>query len=434
MSSELKKCDVLVIGGGPAGSTVSTLLVEKGWNVTLLEKEKHPRFHIGESLLPMTLPLLKMLGVEEKIREIGIIKYGAEFTSSFHNGKSTTFYFRKALDKNHPYAYQVRRSEFDHILLENSKSKGVDVHEGICVKDVQKNSDGKQIVSAESENGEKVFWSTDYIVDATGRDTFMAKKFGTKKPNFSHNSAAVFSHFENVERLSGEDEGNISVMWFDHGWFWMIPFLDGTMSVGAVCWPDYLEKRKTGLDQFLLDTIALCPGVAKRCRNAKMVMPSTATGNYSYKSDTMAGDGYIMIGDAFAFVDPVFSSGVHLAMTGGVLALEVVDAALRKDAHLPDIQRNFEKKIRSALETVSWFIYRITQPAMRDMFMTPKNIFRMEEAVLSLLAGDIFGGKNIRIRLLFFKIIYYAKFLFGWEVNRAAFKRRQRNIDKKNER
>ena len=190
----------------------------------------------------------------------------------------------------------------------------------------------------------------------------------------------------------------------------MIPFLDGSMSVGAVCWPDYLEKRKIGLDQFLLDTIALCPGVAKRCRNAKMVMPAIATGNYSYKSDTMAGDGYIMIGDAFAFVDPVFSSGVHLAMTGGVLALEVVDAALRKDARLPDIQRRFENKITCALETVSWFIYRITQPAMRDMFMTPKNLFRMEEAVLSLLAGDIFGGKNIRIRLLFFKIIYYAKF------------------------
>lgn len=425
MTSEIKQCDVLVIGGGPAGSTVSTLLAEKGWKVTLLEKDRHPRFHIGESLLPLTLPIFKRLGVEEKIREIGIVKYGAEFTSSFHEGKSTTFHFRGALDKSHPYAYQVRRSEFDHALLENSKSKGVDVHEGVRVKEMEK-TEGGQSVLAEADNGESRRWLARYVVDATGRDTFMAKKLGIKHPNRSHNCAAVFSHFENVSRLRGEDAGNISILWFDHGWFWLIPFRDGTMSVGAVCWPDYLEKRKTDLDRFLLDTIALCPGAAERCRDAKMVMPAVATGNFSYYADAMTGDGYILIGDAFAFVDPVFSSGVHLAMTGGVIAVEVVDAALRNDPDLPGIQRRFEKKVRRALKTVSWFIYRITQPAMRDMFMAPRNIFRVEEAVLSLLAGDLFRDTPIHARLLVFKAIYYVKFLAGWRVNRAAYKRRRR--------
>ena len=426
MTSEVEHCDVLVIGGGPAGSTVSALLAEKGWQVTLLEKDRHPRFHIGESLLPMTLPIFKRLGVENKIREIGIVKHGAEFTSSYHDGKSRTYYFSKALDKNHPYAYQVRRSEFDHALLQNSGKKGVDVHEEICVKELAKTEQGEWIVSAEMDNGETRQWLARYVVDATGRETFLAKKLGIKRPNRSHNSAAVFSHFENVERLSGKDEGNISVLWFDHGWFWIIPFRDGTMSVGAVCWPDYLEKRKVDLDQFLKDTIALCPGAAKRCRGAKMVMPAVATGNFSYSADTMMGDGYIMIGDAFTFVDPVFSSGVHLAMMGGVLAVDVVDATLRKDPGLPGIQRRFDKKIRRAIKTVSWFIYRITQPAMRDMFIAPRNIFRVEEAVLSLLAGDLFRDTPLQARLLFFKAIYYAKFLSGWRVNWAAYKRRRR--------
>lgn len=426
MNSEAEKCDVLVMGGGPAGSTVSALLAQRGWKVVLVEKDRHPRFHIGESLLPLTLPIFERLGVADKVREIGIVKYGAEFISPSHEGKSTTFYFRRALDKNHPYAYQVRREEFDHLLLNNSKEKGVEVHEGTRVKEVEKNGNGRHSVTAETDSGQTRRWDAGYIVDATGRDTFMAKKMNAKRPNRSHNSAAIFSHFENVERLTGEDEGNISLLWFEHGWFWMIPFKNGTMSVGAVCWPDYLEKRKDDLDQFLMDTIAMCPGLTKRFANAKMIMPATATGNFSYFSDRMFGDGYIMLGDAFAFVDPVFSTGVHLAMNGGVFAVDVVEAALKKSPDLSARQRAFEKKIRRALNTVTWFIYRITQPAMRDLFLFPGNPCRVEEAVLSLLAGDLFRDTPIRARLWFFKAIYYVKFILDWRVNWPAYKVRRR--------
>ncbi len=215
------QCDVLVIGGGPAGSTISALLVEKGWDVVLLEKEHHPRFHIGESLLPMNLPILERLGVLEEVHGIGMVKYGAHFASYHYTDHEETFYFSKALDKQHPHAYEVRRSEFDHLLLKNSAIKGVKVHEGVRVTNVSF-EDGVQ-VQAVDEHGNRQEWRAQQLVDATGRDTLLANRLGLKKKNPRHGSAAIFGHFKNVVRLSGRDEGIISVLWFEDGWFWMIP-------------------------------------------------------------------------------------------------------------------------------------------------------------------------------------------------------------------
>ena len=244
-----RSCDVLVIGGGPAGSTISALLAEKGWQVSLLEKDHHPRCHSGESLLPMNLPILERLGVLEDVHKIGIVKHAAEFVSSKYNsGRLQSFRFKNALENPFPYAYEVRRSEFDHILLKNSACRGVDVHEGVRVQDVELQHDGLHSVRAVEDDGTPCNWQTRFVVDASGRDTLISRKFGWKKKSDKHNSAAVFGHFNNVVRRSGEDEGNISIYWFEHGWFWMIPLKDGVMSVGAVCWPDYLKTRKSSLD------------------------------------------------------------------------------------------------------------------------------------------------------------------------------------------
>jgi flavin-dependent dehydrogenase len=262
-------------------------------------------------------------------------------------------------------------------------------------------------------------------VDATGRDTLLANQFGSKRRNRSHNSAAVFSHFQGVERRCGIDEGNITIAWFDYGWFWAIPFKDGTTSVGAVCWPSYLKTRKTELDQFLWDSIALCPSLAERMKNARMLMPAQAAGNYSYENAAMSGPNFLMVGDSFAFIDPVFSSGVHLALNSAFLGAEVVDAGLSGSMQYPRLVQNFERQVRRGIGTFSWFIYRFTQPAFRSIFMTERNIFGMQEAVLSMLAGDVFHRSFSKNAPLFlFKLSYYLNALADLKNNVKAYQRR----------
>ena len=401
------RCDVAVIGGGPAGSTVAALLAEHGWQVTLFEKERHPRFHIGESLLPLNLPILERLGVLEQVRAIGMVKYGAEFNSDEHPAGRTTFYFRDALDKNHPYAFQVRRSEFDHLLLRNSAAKGVEVHEGVRVTDVSSQGAADSRLTVEDEQGSASTWTARFVIDASGRDTFLARRLSLKRKSPSHNTAAIFSHFENVERRPGADAGNIGIHWFPHGWFWMIPLRDGSMSVGAVCWPEYLKQRRSTPEEFLWETIKLCPSVYARMGAARMIAPARATGNYSYSAGNMYGRRFLLIGDAFAFIDPVFSSGVFLAMNGAAASAEVVDRCLRQPWLTTKLLARHERRVRRGITRISWFIHRFTSPAMHRLFMSPRNIAHMQEAVISVLAGDLYRKTPIGAPLMLFKALYY---------------------------
>jgi len=233
-----------------------------------------------------------------------------------------------------------------------------------------------------------------------------------------------------VPRRPGKDEGNISIYWFDHGWYWMIPLRDGAMSVGAVCWSYYLKSRKKPVDQFLWDTLNMNPMVAERMQGAKLMAPALATGNFSYQAETMYGDGWMIVGDAFAFIDPVFSSGVYLAMNSAERGAKVIDEMLRKGdvtvAGNRHLLRHYERTIRNGLKTFSWFIYRITTPAMRKMFMHPRNIWRMEEAVLSLLSADVFDKTPIHRPLLAFKTIYWISTLWNWRESLASWRQRQR--------
>lgn len=419
--------DVLVIGGGPAGSTVSALLAKQEFKVALLEKERHPRFHIGESLLPMSLPIFKRLGVQTQIEAIGMMKYGAHFVSDTDPNRDQTFYFAEALDKAHPCAFEVRRAEFDHLLLQNSITQGVAVHEGVEVTAVAFEADGVR-VTARDERGQTQYWWAHQLVDASGRETFLARHLSTKVKNPRHASAAIFGHFADVERLPGHDAGNISVLWFAHGWFWMIPLKDGAMSVGAVCWPDYLKTRKTSPETFLWETIKLCPGVYRRMQHARLIGSARATGNYSYRSTRLYGDRYVLVGDAYTFIDPVFSSGVNLAMQGAVLAAEVVAARLTDPRRGERLARAYERRLQRAIDTISWFIYRFTSPAMRRLFMAPRNALRMQEAIISVLAGDLFGRTPLRLPITLFKGVYYATSLALIGHTYWAWRYRQRTV------
>ena len=416
-----KECDVLVAGGGPAGSTIATLLAERGWRVTLLEKEHHPRFHIGESLLPHNLPILKRLGVLEQVAAIGIKKPGADFSSDLEVSGHHRFDFSFALDKSQPYSYEVRRSEFDNLLLRNSAAKGAQVLEGVRVTRADFPKGDNPVIYAVDEQGRENSWACRFFVDASGRDTLLSKQFKLKRKNRHHASAAIFGHFLDVDRRQGEDAGNISLYWFQHGWFWMIPLKDGSMSVGAVCRPEYLKQRKNSPAEFLLQTIALGhPEMRHRMRNATLVdNQARATGNYSYQSTRMRGERYIMVGDAYAFVDPVFSSGVLLGMNSSVEGAKAVDAWLRGDAAAESRFRHFERMVQRGVQTFSWFIWRFNSPGMRFLMLQPGNPFRVQEAVISLLAGDVFRDIGARSRFWLFKFFYI---MFSLQNARASFR------------
>jgi flavin-dependent dehydrogenase len=417
---------VLVIGGGPGGSTIAALLAERGRNVVLVEKDRHPRFHIGESLLPLNLPLFEKLGVKDEIERIAMPKYGIEFVSPVHD-KVVHYQFANAWDKSFPYSYQVRRSSFDHVLLKNAAARGADIVEGCTVTEIEFLPEGGAAVEARDADGRPHHWAASFIVDASGRDALVAKKLDLKRRNRKHESAAIFGHFTGARRLPGKAEGNISIFWFDHGWFWFIPLLDGTTSIGAVCPPEYIKSRKTDLNGFFSSTIALCPEIADRLKEAQLVGPITATGNYSYSADQMTGKSFILVGDAFAFVDPVFSTGVYLAMTMAFFGADAVETCLREPRSAARALARYEAATRRGLDVLSWYIYRISRPAFRNLFMSPRNTLRVEEAMLSLLSGDIFRKTPIASRLLVFKALYYLTSLSYLKFDIAAWRMRRQS-------
>jgi len=401
-------CDVLVAGGGPAGSTVAALLAARGLDVVVLEKDRHPRFHIGESLLPMNIPLLERLGVADEVARVGMPKWGVDFVSPTH-GKGVAFEFADAWDKSQPSSFQVRRSEFDHILLRNAEKQGARVDEGWRVTDLD--LDGGVKATARNEEGHERLVHARFLVDASGRETLVAGKLGLKERNRRHASAAIYGHFTGARRQEGRAEGNITVFWFDHGWIWFIPLADGSTSIGAVCPPDYLKTRRTDVTTFFQDIIAQSPGLSARLVGATLTGPATATGNYSYRAKSMVGLNYVMVGDAYAFIDPVFSTGVYLAMNSAFQAADAVAASLANPREAKRALARFDAGVRRGLDRFSWFIYRMNQPALRDLFMNPRNVLRLQEAVLSMLSGDVFRPSPVHGRLMLFKGLYYAKAL-----------------------
>jgi len=400
-------CDVLIIGGGPCGSTAAALIAAAGKNVVLLEKEAHPRFHIGESLLPRNLATLKRLGMLEEIAGMGVLKPGAEFVSD-ETGQSVEFDFATGLDQEYTHSYQVKRADFDQALFANARRNGARTYERTAVSDVTFGESGARArVSATNADGGPQVFSPRLVLDASGRETFLATKCRLLEIDKRNSTAAVFAHFRGVEHRTGRMAGSITIHLACDGWFWMIPLPGGIMSVGFVGNQAVFKNRRGRAGEFFFEQVRNSRMVGERMRRAELISEVIATGNYSYRARSACGEGYFLMGDAFAFIDPVFSTGVLLAMTAGESGAAVALRWLDNPRAGLALARRAERSMRRALDKIAWLIYRINHPVLRDMFMAPSNRLRMRAGLVSILAGNLQASWRYSPPLLAFKAAFF---------------------------
>jgi flavin-dependent dehydrogenase len=329
-----KEADVIVIGGGPAGATVSTLIAQQGHSVVLFEREHFPRFHIGESLIPETYWVLKKLNMLPKLRASHFVeKYSVQFVSA--NGRtSAPFDFWDNKQHECSQTWQVRRSEFDKMMLDNAAEHGVQVHEGIRVLDILMDGDRAVGVRIKTETGEEQDVHAKVVVDASGQSSMIINKFKLKVSDPSLNKGAIWTYFKGAKRNEGRDGGATLVLQTAEkkGWFWYIPLHDDITSVGVVADFDYLFKnRGSDHEKTYWEEVDRCPGVKERIAGRERTDRFRTTKDYTYKSKQLSGDGWVLIGDAFGFLDPLYSSGVLLALKSGQLASEAICEGLKKN-------------------------------------------------------------------------------------------------------
>ncbi len=361
--------DVVVIGGGPAGSTASTLLAQHGHSVTLFERERFPRFHIGESLIPETYWVLKRLNMLPKMQQSRFVKkHSVQFVNA--QGKlSAPFYFWDNKPHECSQTWQVVRSEFDQMMLDNARAHGVEVHEGVRVVDVIF-EDGKACgVVIQNDGGARTEVRSKVVVDASGQNGLLQNRFNLRVWDPILNKGAIWTYWKGAYRDTGRNEGATMVLQTTNkkGWFWYIPLHDDRVSVGVVSPFDYLFKGRGDKEQTYQEEVALCPAVADRVSKATRVTGYFATKDYSYRATKVAGDGWVLVGDAYGFLDPLYSSGVLLALKSGELAADA-------------IHEGFEKNDLSAAQLGHW------GPAFND------GVDRMRRLVCEYYDGFSFGN------------------------------------------
>lgn len=398
-SASMTDFDVAVLGGGPAGSTAAALLARAGRRVVVFEKERFPRFHIGESLLPRSMKTLERSGVLPKVEAAGFIrKYGAEIVAGCGTSESR-FYFREGFRPACETAFQVPRAEFDKLLLDHAAGCGVDVREGTAVSAVDFFAD-RVCVRTERDTV-----SCRYLLDCTGRHAFLAGKFGTKRAYAGLDKIAFFAHYENVPRPRGIDGSLTRMVRARDRWFWMIPLTETKMSVGVVMDTATFRAAKCSPGEMMEASIGEIPVMEERMKVATRVTGVYTSGDYSYRNAALHGPRWLAAGDAAGFIDPVFSSGVFLAILGAEHAADAIDAALTDPQCAGRRFAVHARRLRKVMALYLKFVRAWYRQEFIETVLSPREFFGVVPAVNAVLAGNTGAEFALRWRLALFHLI-----------------------------
>jgi len=332
---DAREPDVIVIGGGPSGTATATLVAQQGHSVRLLEREHFPRYHIGESLIPETFWVLDRLGILPKLRQSHFVKkHSVQFVSE-HGRLSEPFYFAEHKPHESSQTWQVLRQEFDQLMLDHAREHGVDVREGVRVLEVIFEGSRAVGVRAVDDAGRHEEMRARVIVDAAGQSCVIQDRLGLREWDPVLKKAAIWTYWKGAHRDRGRDEGATMVMQTEgrKGWFWYIPLHEDVISVGVVAPYEYLftGRDSKDLEKIYFEEVARCPGVQPRIASAERAGPFRAAKEYSYRSREVAGDGWVLVGDAFGFLDPLYSSGVLLALKSAACAADAINEGLARN-------------------------------------------------------------------------------------------------------
>ncbi|MBA3831356.1 MAG: tryptophan 7-halogenase [Chthoniobacterales bacterium] len=403
--------DVAIIGGGPAGSTAATLLAQAGRRVVVLEREKFPRFHIGESLLPFSTTTFDRLGVRAEMDRTFMPKYGGEIVAGCGT-REAKFYFKNGFRSERDRAYQVTRSEFDQLLLNNSRAKGAEVREETTVQKIMLQEDRIRLEMAMPDGAEATLEAR-YLLDCSGRQTVVGNFLQLKKSYEHLQKFSIFAHFENVDRPNGIDGTLIRMVRGLDRWFWMIPLTPTRMSVGVVMDTVSFRALKLSPEAALEKCVNEQPLVAERMTKAERVTPVYSAGDYSYRNVRLYGERWLLAGDAAGFIDPVFSSGVYLAVMSGEKAADTLDQVLRDPFHKRKLLRTYERGINSVMNLYVRFVSSwYSGKEFMEVFMNPTDILQIAPAVNALLAGNAGQSFAVRWRMwLFYFFVRAQRFI-----------------------
>lgn len=393
--------DVIVIGGGPAGSTAATLLAKRGYSVLLLERDQFPRFQIGESLLPYNNDLFDRLGVRDRLKApASVPKYGAHFVTG-DGLVGHTFRFGRHLPGKYSSSYQVRRAEFDNLLLRNAEECGVEVRERTRVVDVDLTDPSSAVVRTLDSEGTSSELKARLVIDASGHATTIGRSLGTREEEESLKKIAIFAHYRGVtDSAEGADAGNTVIVVLPDCWFWMIPLSEGIMSVGLVASRETVMEAGGDPEALLATMIRRTPYVAGRMESAEREGRVYARKDFSYRVKNIVGRNYVLAGDAAGFFDPIFSTGVFMAMKSADLAAEGADLRLRTGSM--KLLKRYQRSMGLALERYFAFITRFYDREFLEVFLQPRNRFGLMPVVVGLLAGDVFDKRRDRWRIALF--------------------------------
>jgi flavin-dependent dehydrogenase len=399
--------DVAIIGGGPAGSTAAALLARAGRRVIVFEREKFPRFHIGESLLPFSMKAFTRLGLHEKFLRAGFMKkFGGEILGACSE-PGTKFYFKDGYRSQTDHAYQVTRGDFDKVLLDHAAECGAEVHEQTSVDRVEFSKDDVELAVRSNPESFRNSIRARYVVDASGRTSVLGRQFKIKKTYNHLQKLSIFAHYEGAWRAEGIDGTLTVLIRAVDRWFWLIPLSAERTSIGVVLDSETFRESNLSAEDFLEQALAEQPIIAKRMTNARRVSQVYVEADFSYRSARLYGDRWLLAGDAAGFIDPIFSSGVFLAVFSGEQCADVLNEAFDHPRKAKRLFAGYERAVNRAMDIYLRFVNAWYTKEFIEVFLAPREVLGLAPAVNAVLGGNVGNSFPIRWRMWIFYFLVW---------------------------